>query len=320
MRKNNLYAFDRPQGGAEEPPGQEAGMSNSLKPGNMNLSRVTALQRRLVELGYKLGRIDGKFGSLTAGALLAFQHDNGLPTTGVYDAYTEAALSIAQPRPLDQDRITATEQDLASGGSRIVKSAVGNRILSWIAAAFGAIGLGNSAVVNASGSTTEGGNGSIPNGLLTFLDAVQNLGATPRPDDVARLAQSARALREQLAGISLPPDVANALNVLRTLPTDTVSNNPTVLRAVEAARDVLITNAPPMRTILDIVPTFFKDGSTFQAIMQGVAGVGASTIPGFAGSLAMLGLGLFGRVLSNRIVKARVEDHRTAANIAPIGN
>jgi lysozyme family protein len=49
---------------------------------------VESLQKSLVAHGYYLGDVDGNFGHLTTAAVLAFQADNGLPTTGVADAAT----------------------------------------------------------------------------------------------------------------------------------------------------------------------------------------------------------------------------------------
>ncbi|MGE3833752.1 MAG: peptidoglycan-binding protein [Acidimicrobiia bacterium] len=61
---------------------------------------VEALQRRLTELGYWLGPVDGVFGTLTEQALIAFQKHEGLPPDGVARAGTQVALTTAgRPRP-----------------------------------------------------------------------------------------------------------------------------------------------------------------------------------------------------------------------------
>lgn len=44
---------------------------------------VRAIQKQLASKGYDPGPADGLHGSLTRAAILAFQHDNGLPVTGV---------------------------------------------------------------------------------------------------------------------------------------------------------------------------------------------------------------------------------------------
>ena len=50
-------------------------------------------QQRLNEKGYDVGTPDGGMGPRTAGALRAFQTDNGLPVTGKLDAATSEALA-----------------------------------------------------------------------------------------------------------------------------------------------------------------------------------------------------------------------------------
>jgi hypothetical protein len=61
---------------------------------------VASLQRRLTELGYWLGAVDGSYGLLTTQAVTAFQKVHGLARTGVVDPATQLALVGAQrPRP-----------------------------------------------------------------------------------------------------------------------------------------------------------------------------------------------------------------------------
>lgn len=57
--------------------------------------RVRILQEALVCRGYlRRSEIDGDFGVITLGAVLAFQFENGLEVDGVAGAYTQAALFI----------------------------------------------------------------------------------------------------------------------------------------------------------------------------------------------------------------------------------
>ena len=49
---------------------------------------VIAAQKELIDLGFLEGTADGVYGSGTAGAVSAFQQENGLPATGVLDAVT----------------------------------------------------------------------------------------------------------------------------------------------------------------------------------------------------------------------------------------
>ncbi len=59
----------------------------------MSGSDVSALQTRLVRLGL-LGGVDGVFGSVTQGAVAAFQRSEGLPDSGVADKATLDALGF----------------------------------------------------------------------------------------------------------------------------------------------------------------------------------------------------------------------------------
>ncbi len=54
---------------------------------------VTTLQNRLIELGYLTGTADGKFGSSTKAALVAFQTANNLTRDGIAGAKTQEALN-----------------------------------------------------------------------------------------------------------------------------------------------------------------------------------------------------------------------------------
>jgi len=66
-------------------------------------SEVTRLQNRLAGLGYYEGESDGIYGKGTAEAVKYFQKCNGLPETGVADAYTQYILysseAISNPEP-----------------------------------------------------------------------------------------------------------------------------------------------------------------------------------------------------------------------------
>jgi hypothetical protein len=55
-------------------------------------STVTGLKTRLANLGYYQGRIDGQQDAALAGAIRAFQRDNGLKETGQQDSKLEQAL------------------------------------------------------------------------------------------------------------------------------------------------------------------------------------------------------------------------------------
>ncbi|MBI1399254.1 peptidoglycan-binding protein [Hyphomonas sp.] len=85
----------------------------SLKPLSVGSrgDRVRALQTDLNTLGYNTNGVDGIFGQGTKRAVIAFQHENGLPVTGVADNATETAIDNAADDPA---RTRAATQDRAS--------------------------------------------------------------------------------------------------------------------------------------------------------------------------------------------------------------
>jgi hypothetical protein len=85
---------------------------------------ITGYQKRLAELGYAVGAVDGRFGSRTRAAVMAFQAENGLVSDGRIDALTRAALGRdnAKPMPVGE-RAKVTGDDLAKAGSETVVSA-----------------------------------------------------------------------------------------------------------------------------------------------------------------------------------------------------
>ena len=83
-------------------------------------SAVVPLQRRLRELGYYSGSIDGYFGSKTYRAVRNFQSRNGLSVTGVADAYTQQLLYSS----------AAKKYNGSSAGSSSSTS-TGYRLLYW---------------------------------------------------------------------------------------------------------------------------------------------------------------------------------------------
>lgn len=97
--------------------------SGDLVAHDLSVAEVRALQTRLKELGYPVGKIDGEFGDLTAGALSAFQRREGLPVTGKYDDETRKELKVALPRDVNETRAEATVQDLREAGSKTIAAA-----------------------------------------------------------------------------------------------------------------------------------------------------------------------------------------------------
>ncbi len=74
--------------------------STTTPPSTTIDARLAEQQQRLSDLGYWLGPVDGRFGSLTGHAVTAFQKAEGLPRTGRLDeATTERLASAVTPTP-----------------------------------------------------------------------------------------------------------------------------------------------------------------------------------------------------------------------------
>lgn len=75
---------------------------------------VERVQTALTHLNYAPGGIDGKVGTLTRGAILAFREDNKLPLNPYIDAELIAVLETAKPRELAPERAKATTTEVAA--------------------------------------------------------------------------------------------------------------------------------------------------------------------------------------------------------------
>lgn len=75
---------------------------------------VEAAQKRLADLGYNPGGIDGKVGPLTRGAILSFKNDNGLTPNDTIDEAFLTALATASPRKMPEARANATVSEVAA--------------------------------------------------------------------------------------------------------------------------------------------------------------------------------------------------------------
>lgn len=58
-----------------------------------DLAKLEGAQRRLIQLGYPINKVDGNNTYFTDSEMLRFQADQGLDTTGVYDSKTQKTLS-----------------------------------------------------------------------------------------------------------------------------------------------------------------------------------------------------------------------------------
>jgi hypothetical protein len=99
---------------------------------------VASVQTKLDALGYpEVGSIDGKWGGRTAGTILTFRNDNGLPKEGRIDDALLAALMKAEPRKIAPERLNATVKDLREVGAKDIKAADNNEIAGVVAAGGG---------------------------------------------------------------------------------------------------------------------------------------------------------------------------------------
>lgn len=211
---------------------------------------VEMLQKRLTELGYTLGRIDGRFGTLTREALLGFQMDNELTPTGEVDAATQAAFLVARMRQLSRERLMATAGDLRKRGSTTVRAADKARIAGIVATVLGALGIGNSFAFNINPTTEK----------IALLEEIRK---------------------------RLPRGVRNAEDV-----------------------KLFFENEPKITSN----PLFdFLAGDGGGGMLA--KGFAASMIPGLGGSLTALAVGLAASYFANNVIKLRVGDHRSGANI-----
>jgi predicted chitinase len=119
------------------------GASAAPKPTGQK-SSLRAVQAQLVELGYpEVGKVDGKWGSKTRAAILAFKADRGLPLTVELDREFLAELMVAPKREVSEARATATVADLRQAGSRKIAAADETSAAGYIttgAGGFAAVG------------------------------------------------------------------------------------------------------------------------------------------------------------------------------------
>lgn len=101
---------------------------------------IEAVQKRLDALGYpEFGEVDGKWGTKTRAAVLAFRADNTLPLVPLIDDRLMAALMVATPRYVNPARANATVADLREKGAEEIKSADITQVAGGVAAATGVV-------------------------------------------------------------------------------------------------------------------------------------------------------------------------------------
>ena len=291
---------------------------------------IESLQTALKKLGYPLGKIDGIFGSFTAGALASFLHDNDMPPGSSIDA-VRSALANASQRPIFADRAAATSDDLLKAGSVVVQSGNRTNLLGILASVFGSLGVLNSAALQfPSQQTTSGSSDALAKTQIVLQKIIEDLGpvakAAPKsssvPTEFQDILNLATSLKAQLPKSQLTSDPAQLLEVMKTLigalPADTKGFDQKVplIDFITQAQSSLASTKPAINhTIFDILPSLFASGGNLQATASGIASVASSMLPGFGGSMATLAIGLIASYLGKQTVDARVADHRSGNNI-----
>ncbi|MBE5815064.1 MAG: hypothetical protein E7320_07675 [Clostridiales bacterium] len=130
---------------------------NTIKYGNSG-SRVSELQTMLVQLGYDVGGIDGKFGTGTLRALVQFQKDNGLTPDGLCGTQT---MALIRQKLEAQAPGSGSAGNTGNGGSSSDSGSSGNTGSGSSGSGSSSTGSGSGAsgsdlqdlVANAAGST-----------------------------------------------------------------------------------------------------------------------------------------------------------------------
>ena len=137
---------------------------------------VEALQQRLVELGYHVGRVDRQYGRATRAAVFAFKADRGLAITDEIDAATREALQRDLAQPVAEERAQATPRDLREAGSETVAKA---DQLGWygkLAAGLGLAGGGGQATQKLGVLDTVKGTADQLASVRVVVEQIQDLG------------------------------------------------------------------------------------------------------------------------------------------------
>lgn len=127
-----------------EPEIQESAVS-SIGP-QSSRPQVESIQKALKERNYPVGKVDGIYGNITAGAVLIFQNDNGLEPTGIVDAATHRALFNAGERPVPPSRRDDGFGELRDLGSRTIANLDRAKLTAAILAILSLFGIGKEVV------------------------------------------------------------------------------------------------------------------------------------------------------------------------------
>ena len=125
LPRTSLLGVRRPTAADKLPAGKVVTPAKPRKaaappsPAPVKASLVAAVQRALIDKGYhEVGEPDGKAGTKTRGAILAFEADNALELVGKPSPEVLAAILASDPRPVAETRAEGIPAD-----NRVVKDA-----------------------------------------------------------------------------------------------------------------------------------------------------------------------------------------------------
>jgi peptidoglycan hydrolase-like protein with peptidoglycan-binding domain len=293
--------------------------------------------------GYDVGGVDGKFGTLTRMALMAFQADHSLVPTGVADSGTNIALNNPGQRPLDDQRVSATINDLINNGSRTALNGTRINWLGILASIFGGMGIVNSGIVGAANSGIASAAKATPLAptpsptdtigptvlhLQNILNSPPltgtNLGALK--SQLQEIAYSLDTFRQANLGSLKVTDIPGTLqkihDLLLTQPVSATAgrNAEDLVNQLIAFQNQLValqtTVEPAVHSAVSNINTVFDmlPPDALGAVTPVLTAVANSVLPGFGGALVTLGLGVATQIFGNKVLNARLDDHRTAAN------
>lgn len=111
------------------------------RPGDLNKPEIEIVQGRLREMGYHtVGRVDGRWGPRTTGAIASLQARAGIAVNGRYDEDTFQAMKNDINRsPVSAERAMVSVSDLRAEGSKTIKAAdrvsIGSLLLTGLSSA-----------------------------------------------------------------------------------------------------------------------------------------------------------------------------------------
>ena len=203
-------------------------------------------------------------------------------------------------------------------GSGTIRQADRTKLVALISSVLGLFGLGNSAITQvarysplSAGGTTSPYGAPLPS---EFYATLAKMGVPTAPSKIgeAQAKQLLRQLHEaDLRGL-VSPENSEALGQIKALLSpNLLKDHPDLARIFEQADRF---RPAQLRTVFDLMPGVFADGSVPQVMSDALATAASSIVPGFGGSLTMLGVGLAAHYFGNAITQARVRDHATASN------